>query len=439
MAGESISPRVGDPARRLGYRGAPMRLIEIRLLEGPNLYRLQPVVKVEVAIGRTRTWYGDRVARASCARPPRGPCPARDWPDDVASLVAWLRRLRTEYAEAGGPIAVHRSSDPGHWIVTFPWTGAERAHEIADAAVHLTERNASPSRSTRLTGTQQRLLDRARLRIESARATPPAMITDADRRIPVISISGTNGKTTVTRLVTHILFMAGRHVGTTTSDGVLVDERVVEPGDWTGPGGAQRILARSDLDVAVLETARGGILLRGVGYQSNEASVLTNISLGPSRHPGHSHAAGAGRGQVGDRAHDEARRLGGAQRRRSRSWQASPGECAPMSRCSRRRRGLLRSCGATWRPAGAPTCSNGTDSWSARGRAAERRSSMSRTSRSRSAALRATTWPTRSLPRVAPGRWARPSKRSRTGCGTSGRRWSARRDGSTSSGSGTGS
>ena len=93
-----------------------------------------------------------------------------------------------------------------------------------------------------------------------------------------MSISGTNGKSTVTRLITHILLRAGRHVGTTTSDGVLVDERMVDPGDWTGPGGAHQILARRDIDVAVLETARGGIVLRGVGYESNDASVLTNVS-----------------------------------------------------------------------------------------------------------------------------------------------------------------
>ncbi len=96
--------------------------------------------------------------------------------------------------------------------------------------------------------------------------------------MPVVSISGTNGKSTVTRLITHILIGAGRHVGTTTSDGVLVDERLVEPGDWTGPSGAQQILARRDIDVAVLETARGGIVLRGMGYESNEVSILTNVS-----------------------------------------------------------------------------------------------------------------------------------------------------------------
>jgi cyanophycin synthetase len=94
----------------------------------------------------------------------------------------------------------------------------------------------------------------------------------------VISISGTNGKSTTTRLLTRILRLAGRHVGTTTSDGVLVDEELVEEGDWTGPGGATAVFDRPGLDVAVLETARGGLLLRGIGYESNDASVLTNVS-----------------------------------------------------------------------------------------------------------------------------------------------------------------
>jgi len=115
-------------------------------------------------------------------------------------------------------------------------------------------------------------------RIAAATTSPPAWIRDADRRVPIVSVSGTNGKSTVTRLITHILVRAGRHVGTTTSDGVLLDERLVEAGDWTGPAGAQLVLGRSDIDVAVLETARGGIVLRGMGYESNDASVLTNVS-----------------------------------------------------------------------------------------------------------------------------------------------------------------
>ena len=260
------------------YPARTVRLVETRLLEGPNVYRLEPVVKLEVAIGRRRTWYGQRDPGRHALVHLGAAVPARDRPDSVAAVVAWVRRLRADHGEGRGGLTVHRSSDPGHWIVTFPWVGAERATTLTDAALALAERDVSPSRTAHLTGTQDRLLARWTERIAGARVTPPEWIRDADRRVPVVSISGTNGKSTVTRLITHVLILAGRHVGTTTSDGVLVDERMVDPGDWTGPGGAHQILARHDVDVAVLETARGGIVLRGVGYESNEASVLTNVS-----------------------------------------------------------------------------------------------------------------------------------------------------------------
>ena len=177
------------------------------------------------------------------------------------------------------PVIVHRASDAGRWLVTWPWSGAERARLIADASFDLASRSVHPGRRVRLTGTQQRVLD---------------TWTRADRRAPVprrrrgsatrsgrcrsCRSPGTNGKSTVTRLITHILLRAGHHVGTTTSDGILVDERMVDAGDWTGPGGAAAILRRSDVDVAVLETARGGLVLKGMGYESNEASVFTNVS-----------------------------------------------------------------------------------------------------------------------------------------------------------------
>jgi cyanophycin synthetase len=255
-----------------------VRLIEIRLLEGPNVYRLEPVVKVEVQIGRRRTWYGMRSPGRHALVHLGANIPSRDWPLAIEEFVGWLRRLRVDHGEGRGSVAVHRSSDPGHWIVTYGWTGAERARTIAEAALALTERDVSSGRRTHLTGSQERLVARWTARIAEARTTPPAWIRDVDRRIPIVSITGTNGKSTVTRLTTHILTVAGKRVGTTTSDGVLVDERLVEPGDWTGPGGAWQILERSDIDVAVLETARGGLVLRGMGYESNDASVVTNVS-----------------------------------------------------------------------------------------------------------------------------------------------------------------
>ena len=255
-----------------------MRLVEIRVLEGPNVYRLEPVVKVELAIGRRRTFYGERQPLRHALVQLGATIPARSWPDRIAAVAAWIRRLRVDHAEGRGGLTVHRSSDPGHWIVAFPWTGEDRARTLAEAALALADRDVSPSRTARLTGHQERLVARWSARIAEAGTSPPAWIRDGDRRVPVASISGTNGKSTVTRLVSHVLLLAGRRVGTTTSDGVLVDDRMVDPGDWTGPAGAHMVLGRSDVEVAVLETARGGIVLRGLGYESNDVSVLTNVS-----------------------------------------------------------------------------------------------------------------------------------------------------------------
>ncbi len=272
-----------------------MRLVEIRLLEGPNVYRLEPAVKIEIAIGRRRTWFGQRLPGAHARVRLGAPVSRNAAPTGVGELAAWVRRLhrltgadawlRQEREGSAGarralPIAIHRSSDPGHWIVAFPWREQERALAIAEGAWRLADRGADPRR-TLARGTRSgasRSLVRTLSVIRAAGTTPPPWIRDEQRRIPIVSVSGTNGKSTTTRMLTHILRADGRTVGTTTSDGVLVDEQMVQEGDWTGPGGAAQILERPDVEVGVLETARGGIVLRGVGYESNDAAVLTNVS-----------------------------------------------------------------------------------------------------------------------------------------------------------------
>ena len=253
-----------------------MRLVEIRLLEGPNLYRLEPAVKVEVAVGAEEAWHGERDAAEGVATRLWANVPPSRRPAEVARLAGWCSRLRLETGK-GTPadVHVHRGADPGHWIISFPWRGAERARTLAETAWQLAgEERLDPE------GVPPSHPDvvAAGWRIAGATSHGPTMIPDVGRRIPVISISGTNGKSTVTRMIAHILGQAGHRVGMTTSDGIVVDGRMVEPGDWTGPGGAATILGRGDVDVAVLETARGGILLKGIGYASNEASVLTNVS-----------------------------------------------------------------------------------------------------------------------------------------------------------------
>jgi cyanophycin synthetase len=99
----------------------------------------------------------------------------------------------------------------------------------------------------------------------------------ADGRIPVISITGTNGKTTVTRMIGHVLNESGLTTGMTTTDGIYIGGRCVAEGDTTGPQSARTVLSDPSVEVAVLETARGGITRRGLGYDWSDVAVLTNI------------------------------------------------------------------------------------------------------------------------------------------------------------------
>ncbi len=96
-------------------------------------------------------------------------------------------------------------------------------------------------------------------------------------RIPIAAITGTNGKTTTTRMVAHIFKMAGRRVGVSTSDGVYVDGHLTVEGDMTGPVAARMVLRDPEVEVAVLETARGGLLKRGMGYRRSNVSAVLNV------------------------------------------------------------------------------------------------------------------------------------------------------------------
>lgn len=97
-------------------------------------------------------------------------------------------------------------------------------------------------------------------------------------RIPLICITGTNGKTTTTRLVTAILKAAGKHVGMTCSDGIYVDGRTIEIGDCAGPRSARSVLLNPLVDTAVFECARGGILREGLGFDKCDVAIVTNIA-----------------------------------------------------------------------------------------------------------------------------------------------------------------
>ena len=101
---------------------------------------------------------------------------------------------------------------------------------------------------------------------------------DRPSRIPIAAITGTNGKTTTARMLAHILKLSGHTVGLTSTDGVYIDGKLSVPGDMTGPVSAQMILRDPSVDVAVMETARGGMLRSGLGFQECNVVACLNVT-----------------------------------------------------------------------------------------------------------------------------------------------------------------
>jgi cyanophycin synthetase len=134
------------------------------------------------------------------------------------------------------------------------------------------ELNASPGLRMHLAPSAGRPRDVASMIVD--RLYPPG----ASSRVPIVSVTGTNGKTTTVRMIGHILRQAGLHVGMTTTDGVYSGGRLVHAADASGPRSAEMVLDDPAVEAAVLETARGGIVRRGLGYDRADVAVVTNIT-----------------------------------------------------------------------------------------------------------------------------------------------------------------
>jgi cyanophycin synthetase len=128
-----------------------------------------------------------------------------------------------------------------------------------------------------------------RMHIEPSSGTPrpvgEAMINSIfphgeNGRIPIVAVTGTNGKTTTTRCISHLLQRSGRRVGMTCTDGIYVEGRRIDTGDCSGPKSARAILGNPRVDAAVLETARGGVLREGLGFDWCDVAVVTNVGEG---------------------------------------------------------------------------------------------------------------------------------------------------------------
>ena len=221
------------------HRDADVELVELRVLDGPNRFFTRPAVKLE--------FVGSEPGRAAEA---------------AASAALAVKRLSRAIDLPEPRMTTRHSVDRLRTAVAFPWRRRTISQAIGAAAGRLALGRSTEKRE-----------------VAGLRATALGPLPQLPRpRIPIVAITGTNGKSTTTRLIAHIAAQAGRKVGMTNSDGIYVRGELVEAGDWTGFGGAARILAEPGLQLAVLETARGGILLRGIGYAANDVSVVTNVS-----------------------------------------------------------------------------------------------------------------------------------------------------------------
>jgi cyanophycin synthetase len=216
-----------------------VELLELRVLEGPNRFFTRPAVKLE---------FSGQVPGAA---------------EEVAQAAGRYVLALYEALDLRAPrLTTRRSADELRAVVAFPWRRRTIAGAIAAAASRLALGRTSRRRE-----------------IAGLRAVALGPLAHVPRpRVPIVAITGTNGKSSTTRLIAHVATRAGLTVGMTNSDGIYVRGELVEAGDWTGFGGAGRVLSEPGIEIAVLETARGGILLRGIGYAANDVAVVTNVS-----------------------------------------------------------------------------------------------------------------------------------------------------------------
>ncbi len=249
---------------------------EVRVLEGPNLYFARPAIKI---IADCPGYLGadERTLRAIAKRlGMRGARPGD--PDSeqrqraVMRLVAQVvRRIASESGTTRLGIRVRTGGSRGEVVVAFPWRWRGRGLALGESL--------GPALSA--------LIDPEEAVHEGALSAAIAAVTAAEKgavpqvvrpRIPVASVTGTNGKTTTTRLLGHIGMTAGLVTAWSSTDGVVVQGETVEPGDYSGPAGGRMVLGTPGVQLGILETARGGILLKGVGISANDVSVVTNVS-----------------------------------------------------------------------------------------------------------------------------------------------------------------
>ncbi|QIX26769.1 Mur ligase [Nocardioides sp. JQ2195] len=248
-------------------------LIELRVLEGPNLYFPRAAIKLTLDITPLAEAPDERAQRLArrIGLKSTNPGAANSGFRQRFVARAVARLVRAVAAESGTArlaVRVRPTSDPHRLVVAFPWRHRTRAQALGRAVAEVLDRLPGADIEALVSEVAEKLDE----------VEPGPAPTTIRPKIPVVAVTGTNGKTTTSRMIAHIARTNGLLVGWSNTDGIYIDGELVEPGDYSGPSGAGRVLAHKEVEFAVTETARGGILLKGIGLTRNDVSVVTNVT-----------------------------------------------------------------------------------------------------------------------------------------------------------------
>lgn len=310
-------------AAALAKLASDLRIADTRVFNGASIWHVEPVVLAELHTGELAELapadLPDVMVRIHDALPALGRSPGT-WGALLVRVALELQRVAGVESDIG--IVARESAEQDRVIVMIGFDDPCLAEDALHGAARVMRdclRGDDPEvdellaglarrhQETRLDADATALIDAARRRGIPVRRDPdngavqlglganlrrlPERLTGsaddtldalypagASSVIPVIAVTGTNGKTTTTRLIAHLFRQSGARVGYTTTDGVYFQEELLLAGDLTGPFAANMILSHAAVEVAVLETARGGILRAGLGFEQCDVAVVTNVT-----------------------------------------------------------------------------------------------------------------------------------------------------------------
>lgn len=280
----------------------PLPFADLRRLTGPNLYFGQPGAVLETGIGAPvapaliEAWKR-RIAQARLAL---------GWPDGPLVVRTHASGASLAFAAPGDALYAATDVNEWAWLSTLAAAGlaigevaAQPGHPPVnddEAALRILRAVAAAEQLPRLAALRDAaharalplLLDDERLSIglgtgsltwdNTALPTPDQVPWHTLHAIPLALVTGSNGKTTTVRLLTAMAIAHGWHTANSCTDGIYLDGKLIEGGDYSGPGGARSLLRNHQAEAAILETARGGLLRRGLAVERADVAVVTNVS-----------------------------------------------------------------------------------------------------------------------------------------------------------------